>query len=651
LYPNVIRNQIQNFEPEPGRAVSVDFEFRPGPDQDWSNPELTIAGLCSGGDAHSAFWDDRAERKIQELDSKNVVWLGHNALTVERSIIGKLVNKEIPVERVEDTMVRHYLCNAELTKSVAKTEDEAEESTERGIGYLDLWSMASLYTDLPNWKQCRGSACSGPCPTHDALAYNAIDCVAPDIALPRLKAEMQAKGIPESLYHNLKRLTILCQEMSNKGIKVDRDLVARLETEFEQRKQTIFPSRWQARIGKKGQTLKTQELVWDAPFNPRSSQQVRSWFSERGISLESTEKEDIQSALAQLSGKESTEASTWLSNLYDYKDAGKGLAAWTSERFFDKWNMLHPRFIVTGTSTGRLSSSNPNFQNMPRVSWGKKIRACIIPRDPSLILAKADYSQLELRMCLWYAGYPVEQIPPDAFTWLVENGDGVFEEAERITKKGWKPRDHAKSVSHGGDYGEGIKVLFSKDLDNPRNKRLIEMGALVVHRDWSYCGGVVGFTGINLSERLFGNANWDNRAKANAIQEAYFTKFAAIRQWQKKISRDVEQGYIRTATGRYLTLLGSPEDKLKIALAACGQGSGADYVQESMLRLWDAGITPMAQIHDEILLEFDQATDDKIILDTFSILTQPSSILPGFKSPMKVSKGPNWLEQLELGKV
>jgi hypothetical protein len=655
LYPEVIKNRISEFEPNPGRPLSVDFEFRPGIDGDWSNPELTIAGLCAGGSPHSAFWDDRAEQKIKELEEKEPVWLGHNALTVERSIIGNLVGHEIPVERVEDSMLRHYLCNAELCKGVVKSsgEDEDDDQKEKGMGFNDLWSMASLYTDLPQWKQCRGTNCAGPCPTHDPLGYNGVDCVAPDVALPRLKAEMVQKRIPESLYENLKKLTLMCHAMSEKGIKVDRQLVAQLEEQFNERKDKIFPSKWQAKIGKKGQELKTKELVWDAPFNPRSPKAVIEWFGKHGIQLGSTEKDDIQEAVrrASISDAASTEAIGWLEKLYDYKDAGKGLKAWTSERYFDKWGFAHPRFIVTGTSTGRLSSANPNFQNVPRVGFGKQVRRVVIPRDPSLMLVKADKSQLELRMCLWYAGFDVKDIPNDAFTWLVENGGGVFEEAEKITKKGWKPRDHAKSVSHGADYGEGIKVLSGKDLDNPRTKRLIDSGALVVHRDWPFHGGLIGFTGINLAERLFGSATWENRAKANSIQEAYFKKFGAIREWHKKVSREVEQGYIRTASGRYLTLLGTPEDKLKIAFAVYGQGGGSDDVQSGMLRYWKEGHIPILMVHDELVFEFPKETPNDTLLDFFSVMSAECEYMPGFRCPVKVQKGPNWLDMEEVGKI
>ena len=105
---------------------------------------------------------------------------------------------------------------------------------------MGLWSMASLYTDLPNWKTCRGAHCNGPCPTHDPLGYNGVDALSCDLALPALKAEMKRKQIPESIYEMRKKLTVLCDLMEKKGIRVDRVLIAKLEKEFNEKKNAIF---------------------------------------------------------------------------------------------------------------------------------------------------------------------------------------------------------------------------------------------------------------------------------------------------------------------------------------------------------------------------------------------------------------------------
>jgi DNA polymerase I-like protein with 3'-5' exonuclease and polymerase domains len=652
-YPEIIRNDIGNFAMKYGRVVSVDFEFPP------ETMEPSIIGLSAGAGAHSAYYDKIGRDTLRTLEYNKVTWVGHNSLTVEREIIASETGSVVPLERMEDTMLLHYLCNAELCKGAVKggMDDEDEDVKERGMGFMDLWSMSSLYTDLPQWKQCRGEHCDGGCRFHDVLGYNGIDALSCDLALPNLLDDMRRKQIPDALYQNLKKLTVLTHKMTEQGIKMDRELVRKLESEFEARKGSIFPSKWVPKIGKKGQELKTKELVWEAPFNPRSPKQVLEWFSANGVGLDSTDKEEIQHALANLNDKSPEDVRLWLGKLYEFKDAGKGLKPWTDERYFHVDGLMHPRFPPYGSSLGRLSSSWPNFMNIPRVGWGKGVRAGVIPRDPSLMLVKADKSQLELRMCLWYAGYPLPK--DDAFTWLVENSGGVFYKiAEDNPDKGWTPRDWTKSVSHGGDYGEGVKVLYGRDLDKSSTKRAIEAGALVVYRDWEYHGGVVGFTGTNLATRLFGSATWENRRRALQIQEAYFGRFGAIREWQKRVSAQAETGHVQTASGRYLTLLGSPEDKFKIALAMYGQGGGADDVQDAMRRYDDLGYIPLLQVHDELVFELPKTTPDQRVLDFFRPFSMPSTSLVNnplalgpFMCPVSVSRGPNWLDQTKVGKV
>ena len=623
--------------------VSIDFEFNP------SSHEPTIVGLSSAGECFSDEWSEEARSLLARLNAEGVIWVGHNAVTVERSLIEQLTGQQVPLDRLEDTLVLHYLCNSELCKSVAKDEDD----TERGAGFMDLWSMASLYTDLPVWKSCRTDHCEGPCRIHDPIGYNAYDALAVDLAYPALLEDYKRKRIPERLNAFVKEMICLTDEMQRQGIKVDRELVRKLEREFNENKNRIFPSHYETAYGKKGKPLKNPVLVWDAPFNPRAPQQVLEYFRSKGINLDSTEKDEILHVLNRIENDKNVgeDVKEWLGRLYDYKDAGKGLKPWFDERYFHSDGLIHPRFIPTGTSMGRLSSSGPNFQNIPARGFGKNVRRVIIPRDRGMMIVKADKSQLELRICLWYAGVDASVLPADAFLWLVEQGQGVFEKAAEMVGGGKTARDLSKSVSHGSDYLEGLKILYSRDLDNPRTKRMIDAGALVVHRDWEYHGGVVAFTGVNLAERLFGSASWENRKKALEIQEAYFRKFPGIRAWHKKLSEQAERGYSQTASGRYLALRGTPEDKLKMVAAHHGQGGGADDVQEGMLRYYREGYIPLIQVHDELVFEMPSDTPREKILDFFRIMSAPSTLIPGFSCPVKVSAGPNWLDVEELGKV
>jgi DNA polymerase I-like protein with 3'-5' exonuclease and polymerase domains len=624
----------------------VDFEFNP------NHPiPPTVIGLCSGDRPMSSIYNYKGKAVMERLEREKVTWVGHNSVTVEKPIIEAELGVTIPLERVDDTMIWHYLANSHLCKGTTKDEDGEDQG--KGQGFMDLWSMSSLYTDLPVWKSCRGVRCVGPCHEHDPLGYNGMDTYAVDLAVPNLKADLKRKGITEDLVTHVKELMVVCHEMSVRGIKVDRDEVYRLEREMFERKDKLFPSKVQNKIGKKGQTLKTTEIVWDAPFNPRSADQIKAWFSARGIALAETDKDAISGVIDRFGTKTDPEVVRWAEALYDYKNEGKGLTPWFNDRYFGGDGLMHPRFNPTGTSFGRLSSSNPNFQNIPARGFGKNVRKVVVPRDPSLCLAKADKSQLELRIVLWYAGV-YDKLPymEDAFTWLVQASNGLFESvASDLSDKGWNARDWAKSVSHGADYLEGIKVYYGKDLDSAHTRKMIDNGSLIVHRGWEAFGGVVGFTGINLSERLFGDATHENRRRALAIQEGYFARFPEIRTWHKSITRQAEQGYLRSATGRYLQLFGTPEDKLKQTAAFFGQGGGADDVGEGMRRFGDLGQIPLIQVHDELVFELPTEWSDEKIMEHFQPFVVESRFMSGFKGPVKVSRGPNWLEQRTLGKI
>jgi len=652
-YPTVVRNDPGSFEVK-APWVSVDFEYNPNRPLD-----PTIMGLSSGGAPVSGFYNPAWNRLLTALEKGEVKWVGHNAIQVERAIIEAQTGQEVPIERMDDTMVYHYLCNAQLCKGVAKTEEVDDEDDEdatvsvdkRGVGYMGLWSMASLYTDLPVWKTCRGTVAEGPCPVHDPLGYNGVDAYAVDAAMPNLLADMKAKQIPDALYQRIKRLVAIGGRMEEAGIKVNRDLVRSLEKEFKEKKDSIFQSRMEYPLGKKGQPLKNMVQVWDAPFNPQSPKAVIKYFGENGVSLRSTDKDEIREVLKKLKKDVATEVREWLGKLYDFKDSGKGLKAWFDERYFDESDYLHPRFIGTATSTGRLSSANPNFQNIPRVGFGRNVRRVIVPRNRDLKLIKADKSGLEFRVALWYAGITPDP-NLDVFKFLVREAGGQFEKAaDLIGKADWTPRDIAKTVVHGGDNGEGIKVFYGKDLGSPTTKRMVAAGAIQLHPEWEYHGGIVGFTGVNLAERFFGDASWDNRRKALEIQDIYFKAFPQVRALQKKLSRDAENGYIRTASGRYLRLEGTPEDKIKISFSVITQGGGADDVIDGMLRYDTMGYTPLIQVHDELNFEVPREWTVDQQRQFWEVFVQPSTSLPGFVCPVKFYEGENWLDIKELGKL
>jgi DNA polymerase I-like protein with 3'-5' exonuclease and polymerase domains len=413
--------------------------------------------------------------------------------------------------------------------------------------------------------------------------------------------------------------------MKERGIKIDLSVVRKMKAELDVRKDQLFPV-IQVEVGKKKKKLVD---TFDAPFNPRSPVQAKKWFKEHGVILADTSKEEIEKALERSSLDVDNAVRVWLERLYDYKDTGKDLGAWFEEGKYIDAGFAHPRFIVCGSSLGRLASSGPNFQNIPRVGWGRGIRAAIVPRDPALKLVKADSSQLEFRMCAWHAG--VQESPEKVFEWLQESFPTV------ITN-----RDRAKSVVHAADYGEGVKIVGTV---KGKVQAEVDAGCRILHRDWEYGGGWMSFTGINLARRLLGTASRENRVAVLAVQKAYFHRFPELRSWQKRVSQEAENKVIKSSyTGRRIELIGDAETNFKVALAKYGQGDSADYNQEGMQRFYGRGWTPLLQAHDEIVLEVPREMGDNDSRELMQLMAKPSTLFPGFQCPVKVSVGENWLE-------
>ncbi len=333
--------------------------------------------------------------------------------------------------------------------------------------------------------------------------------------------------------------------------------------------------------------------------------------------------------------------------------AGKGLSSWFDPKFIRNGE-VHARFNSCGTATSRLSSSNPNFQNVPRVGFGAQVRNALVARK-GMKLLKADFSQLEFRVCLWAAGREPNEAD-GAFDELTRRGGEQFLAA--AARNNWSPRDVAKSTVHGGDYLEGLILLNDKELNDPRRITERKAHALAVYDgsdllEWKFRGAYVCFTGANLAERLFGDRTRASRTKALAIQDIYLNAFPEIRRYQQEVSREVEfSGEVRLWSGHRVPLYGRvPEDDLKFAMACKGQGGGAIYAQESIQRLGDTGVIPNLHVHDENVIEVPQDMPDAECLDVLRPMVAPSVLMPGFTCPAKAKAGLSWGNMKDLGEL
>ncbi|HKU66560.1 MAG TPA: DNA polymerase I [Candidatus Baltobacteraceae bacterium] len=238
---------------------------------------------------------------------------------------------------------------------------------------------------------------------------------------------------------------------------------------------------------------------------------------------------------------------------------------------------LRTIFNQTATATGRLSSTNPNLQNIPvRGDLGRRIRrAFVAPPDGSVLLA-ADYSQIELRLMAHLSG----------------------DEAMR------------RAFHEGQD----IHDFTARQIFNVGPSEAVDGNQRRIAKSVNF-GLLYGMSDFGLAQRLE-----IGRAEAKEMTQAYFSRFPSVRDYIKSvIDRGREQGFVRTILGRrrYMPALRSSNYMLRSAAEreatnAPLQGSAADIMKLAMVRIDGAlareGLRArmLLQIHDELIFEADR---------------------------------------------
>jgi DNA polymerase-1 len=279
-----------------------------------------------------------------------------------------------------------------------------------------------------------------------------------------------------------------------------------------------------------------------------------------------------------------------------------------------KTGRIHTSYAQAVAVTGRLSSTNPNLQNIPiRTERGREIRKAFIPRDPSRVLISADYSQIELRIVAAISGDPnmcdAFKQGKDIHTATAAKVYGIEESA--VTKE---MRYKAKSVNFGIIYGQGAFGL-AENLGIPR-------------------------------------------AEAKEIIDNYKKEFPNIQLYMdQQINHAKEVGYVETLMGRKRWLRDINSSNFTVrgfaernAINSPIQGSAADMIKLAMIKIhaemkkssWQSKM--ILQVHDELVFD---ATEKEVpalkelILDCM----KSAMVLPnGVPVEAEVGVGKNWLE-------
>jgi hypothetical protein len=626
----------------------VDYEFR-------SYAKPTIMGIAVRDLACGLRFDRTLHSYIKDIAKSGIRLVAHSGFGADKPVFDAVEGFESPWEWWEDSMLVHWFENSHLTKAPSK--DESDDAG--ALGFMDLYSATSLVARVPNWKECRGSACHGPCPYHLSEDYCAIDAWAGGEVFIVNRERLMKRGFQWRTYTDRAELSNYLFKMEQKGVKIDREFIANFGKHLDKIKEGLFPE------NDKGDRI---------PFNPNSSSQVVEWFKQHRLNLKSNQKNDIRKALEiqavrngyvwtefeeleeRLNSEEDLgEPLTTLWKLDQYKGSGKDPTGWFNERYFDREphgtkgaNCVHPRPIAVGTSTGRLSYAKPNFQNLYPL-----VKAAIIPHETDFDIIDADLGQLEFRDVLFQAGFPMETIKGDALAFILETGGSRFDRAAQLAGK--SPRDIVKTVVYGGQYGESLTIYTGSDLMRPSTQNEISKGAIRLYTPqyvpwltsaWEYGGGIVGFTGSNLAERLFGDKTFESRRKALEIQDdiIFSGDLKIIRQWQIKVCQHIElHGSVTLPNGQFLRLNDTPRENAKVGFAFLGQGYGSIHAGSTMrVCIRENKHLPLLQVHDSLVYAVNRSWSDRKVREFMAPMFGETEVLPGFKAPGKVKRGRNY---------
>lgn len=277
-----------------------------------------------------------------------------------------------------------------------------------------------------------------------------------------------------------------------------------------------------------------------------------------------------------------------------------------------KTGRIHTTYNQFVAATGRLSSINPNLQNIPiRTSRGREIRKAFVPRDENHVLLSADYSQIELRLM---AAFSQDESMLEAF----RNGRDI----------------HATTAA------KIFKVPLEEVTSDMRRKAKT-----------ANFGIIYGISAFGLAQRLS-----IPRGEAKEIIDAYFTEFPAVKEYMDRaIEKARKHEYVETILGRrrYLRDINSRNMTMRgfaerNAINAPLQGSAADLIKVAMIHVHDwmkkekLKSKMILQVHDELV--FDAHKDEVELLKKHVPGLMSNAIKLPVPIEVEVGVGTDWLQ-------
>ncbi|WP_374420114.1 DNA polymerase I [Novosphingobium arvoryzae] len=522
------------------------------------------------------------------LESDAVLKIGQNA----KYDLNVMARYGIAVAPLDDTMVMSFDLDA----------GRGEDGIGGGHGMDELAARHLGHTTLAFKDVCgtgKKAIPFGEVPLDRATEYAGEDADVTWRLHALLRSRLSSEGATR-VYERVDRpLVPVVAQMERHGIKVDRERLASLSATFA------------AEIAKlEGEihTLAGQEFTIGSP-----KQLGEILFDKLGYKGGKKGKtgqySTDQSVLERLAG----EGAEMATKVLEWRQLSKLRSTYTEAlqaAINPDTSRVHTSYSLVGAQTGRLSSTEPNLQNIPiRTELGRQIRDAFVAEPGNVILA-ADYSQIELRLAAHMADVPA----------LKE----AFAEGQDI---------HARTA---------LEMFGEVNRDTRGRAKTINFAILYGISRW----GLAGRLGVSSDE-------------AQAMIDRYFERFPGIRAYIHSTLESVRtNGYSETLFGRkcWFPRIGSsnPNERMgseRAAINAPIQGTSADIIKRAMVRMMPAleaaglgHVRMLLQVHDELVFELpegDVAAASDVIRNVMAGAAQPAVTL-SIPLGVEIGTGPSW---------
>jgi DNA polymerase-1 len=552
-------------EAVPGRKVETELEVE-AVEGSPADLEAGPVAMAIDGERWAGIGGERVVKGTAALDELAAAFaqrplIAHDAKSLgggRHGLLAAAARQEIELELAHDTLLAAYLLEPQR-----RTYDLVELAADAGIGLAEAVAEEAGGEAEEDGQMALGEEVEvGLDPAEEARLVAAL-AAAQRPRLEQLELEPLLRDVELPLVHVL-------AAMEREGLKLDAVRLAEVGAGFGERIATLEKEIFE--LAEEEFTIGSPQQVGRILFEKLELTRKRR--GKTGFSTDARVLAQIRDEHPIVEKIEQWRELTKLKNTY--LDSLPDLIDPQTER-------VHTTFNQASTTTGRLSSTNPNLQNIPiRTEIGRPVRACFVAEKGACLLS-ADYSQVELRVLAHVADESV----------LKE----IFAAGEDV---------HAATAAEVFDISRD-----EVDVGQRSKAKMVNFGI------------VYGLTGFGLADRL--NIP---RKEGEEFVARYLERFPAVRAFREEtIERAQEEGFVKTLMGRRRSIpelrSGNPNTRRlgeRLAVNTVIQGTAADIIKMAMVRcqaaLRDTGVQTrlVLQIHDELLFEgppgeMDEATE------------------------------------------